>query len=159
MLSPTRKSLKANSAAAERERQRMAAFKRKSMLSRMPNVADAVYMSVDCTCRSFCADSLSRLFAPVAPPSPSSSVTAASRYRRAVPLDEVCVNVAKSSKISLSAIEAKEALAILTEICPAFVTLKRIEGRDWLTLNARTGEGMSLGQAKEELKRVLVDTL
>lgn len=44
MLSPTRKSLKANSAAAERERQRMAAFKRKSMLSRMPNVADAVYM-------------------------------------------------------------------------------------------------------------------
>jgi len=143
MLSPTRKSLKANSAAAERERQRMAEFKRKSMLSRMPNVADAVYM----------------LFAPAMPPSPGSMSTAASRYRRAVPLDEVCTNVAKSSKIALSAIEAKEAIALLTDICPDFVTLRKIEGRDWLMMNARTGEGMNLKECKDELKRILVDSL
>lgn len=46
LISPTRKSLKTNTPAAERERQRMAEFKRKSMLSRLPDIADAVYMFV-----------------------------------------------------------------------------------------------------------------
>lgn len=44
MISPTRKSLKSNSSAAERERQRMQDLKHKSMLSRLPEVADAVFM-------------------------------------------------------------------------------------------------------------------
>jgi hypothetical protein len=44
LVSPGQKSLKANSPAAERERLRMAEFKRKSMLSRLPDVADAISM-------------------------------------------------------------------------------------------------------------------
>jgi hypothetical protein len=46
LLSPGRKSLKSNNPAAQRERQRMQEFKRKSMLSRMPDVADAISMHV-----------------------------------------------------------------------------------------------------------------
>ena len=86
-------------------------------------------------------------------------MVAANRFRQAISIEEVCNNVAKSSKISLSVTEAKEAIALLTEICPSFVTLRKIERRDWLTLNSRAGEGMNLKECKDELKRVLLDSV
>lgn len=84
-------------------------------------------------------------------------MSAINRQRKAVALDEVCLNVAKSSKISLSEAEAKEAIGLLIEICPGFASLRKVEGRDWLMINSRSGNGMSLKECKDELKRILLE--
>lgn len=96
-----------------------------------------------------------RLFnsAPVnAPPSPSMSVpNPPTRKRRAVPLDEMAGLVAKSSRVFLSDAEARDALQLLSRVCPGFVAVKEIDKRPWLS---SVGE-MSLREAKEAIRLAL----
>lgn len=118
----------------------MAELKRKSMLSRLADVADAVTM----------------LFGQVAcPPSPSGSSSAV-RARRAIPLEEAGGLVAKSSKISLSSTEATGAIKLLCELCPDYCGIKRIDSRDWL---CASGKGMDLRACKEAIRSELIRTM
>ncbi|TIB32887.1 hypothetical protein E3P86_03059 [Wallemia ichthyophaga] len=111
-------------------------FQRRSRLSRLPAVAEAVYL----------------LFAPNVsnvPSSPSASLpTPTSRKRRARPLQEVATVIVKSSKVAMSAAEACDSLKMLCNLCPDFVFLKLVDRVEYLEMpTSLSGLSGSAGHA------------
>ncbi|KAK1923765.1 hypothetical protein DB88DRAFT_464997 [Papiliotrema laurentii] len=93
------------------------ALKRRSTLSRLEGIAEAVWMM-------FSAPS----------PGPNSLPTAPTGRRKIIPLDEVAELVVKSSKTPISTAEAITSLKMLTEMCPSFLILKTVAKKEWLEM-------------------------
>ncbi|GAA96796.1 uncharacterized protein L969DRAFT_83419 [Mixia osmundae IAM 14324] len=138
LASPTmRKSLQA---APSSSAMQSAALRRRSMLSRLADVADQIYMLFNAGGH--------------APASPSSSnPTPPTRRRRAIPFCEVAKVVSQSSKISVSTFEANDALQALCALCPTFVEQRKIDGQSWLVMVSPTNEiePMTLKEVKERI--------
>ncbi|OXG17342.1 hypothetical protein C366_03430 [Cryptococcus neoformans Tu401-1] len=92
-------------------------LKRRSTLSRLESVAEAVWMM-------FSAPS----------PGPSTLPTPPRGRRKAIPMLEVAEVIVKSSKTPISTAEAQTSLQMLTELCPFFLTNKTIGRQDWLEM-------------------------
>ncbi|CAK9780407.1 hypothetical protein CC85DRAFT_283529 [Cutaneotrichosporon oleaginosum] len=92
-------------------------LKRRATLSRLEGVAEGVWMMFS------------------APPPGSGSGTPRAR-RRALPFSEVAETVVQSSKTPISIAEAETSLQMLVDLCPFFVTSKRVGRHDWLELRA-----------------------
>lgn len=113
----------------------MSSFKRRSTLSRLPDVAEALYL----------------LFT-------SSSTPSSLPTRRRVPvlpLADVLSSIGKSAKVALSRAEAREALELLRELAPGFVEIRKVGNGEWATL--KTGEmAVGLKEVRERIRRELV---
>ncbi|WWC95384.1 hypothetical protein V866_002246 [Kwoniella sp. B9012] len=92
-------------------------LKRRSTLSRLEGIAEGVWMM-------FSAPS----------PGPSTLPSAPRGRRKAIPMTEVADVIVKSSKTPISTAEATSSLQLLTELCPFFLTIKRIGKQDWLEM-------------------------
>ncbi|TIB76765.1 hypothetical protein E3Q23_01700 [Wallemia mellicola] len=101
-------------------------FQRRSRLSRLPAVAEAVYL----------------LFAPnvsSVASSPSASLpTPTSRKRRARPLQEVASVIVKSSKVAMSAAEAVDSLKMLCNLCPDYLFMRVVDKVEYLEMPTST---------------------
>lgn len=97
------------------------ALRRRAILSRLPGIADAVWMLFSATGSS------------------GALLTSSSRKRRALERGEVIRAVVKSSKGPLSEAEATESLTMLCELCPFFLQSKVIGGENWLEMPASSG--------------------
>ncbi|KAL7415740.1 hypothetical protein BDY24DRAFT_413308 [Mrakia frigida] len=97
-------------------------LKRRSILSRLGGVAEAVFM----------------LF--TAPPStlitPASPSSSSSAKRRAIPLEEVANVVVKSSKVEISFAEAIQSLHLLISLCPFFLRSLNLNGEEYIEMPA-----------------------
>lgn len=100
----------------------MKGYKRRSILSRLSDVADAIYMLFTTNL------------------STSSPISNTRRYSPTISISEILNTITKSSKVSLSRVEAKEALDLLCEISPGFLELIQVGDREW----AKLGEGKML---------------
>ncbi|TIC66017.1 hypothetical protein E3Q02_02037 [Wallemia mellicola] len=116
-------------------------FQRRSRLSRLPAVAEAVYLWV-----SFLSNidipNKPRLFAPnvsSVASSPSASLpTPTSRKRRARPLQEVASVIVKSSKVAMSAAEAVDSLKMLCNLCPDYLFMRVVDKVEYLEMPTST---------------------
>ncbi|GHJ85973.1 hypothetical protein NliqN6_2375 [Naganishia liquefaciens] len=112
-------------------------LKRRSTLSRLEGVAEAVWMFF-----SLSPSNTASLA------SPGSSPRA---KRRAFPVSDVIDIVVKSSKTPISGPEAYDSLVLLTQLCPSFLILRTIARQEWLEMpsaahqiNASPGAKISL---------------
>ncbi|KAL7424881.1 hypothetical protein Q5752_000567 [Cryptotrichosporon argae] len=103
--------IKGLSAAAQQEE-----LKRRSTLSRLEGVAEAVWM----------------LFS--APASSAGSLTSPRVRRKAMLMTDVADMVVKSSKTPISSAEAQTSLLLLTQLCPFFLVSKSVGRQDWLEM-------------------------
>ncbi|OCF37113.1 hypothetical protein I316_01018 [Kwoniella heveanensis BCC8398] len=92
-------------------------LKRRSTLSRLESIAEGVWMM-------FSAPS----------PGPSTLPTAPRGRRKAIPMSEVADVIVKSSKTPISTAEAQDSLTLLTQLCPFFLTTKKIGKQEWLEM-------------------------
>lgn len=115
----------------------MSNFKRRSTLSRLNDVASNLYL----------------LFT-----SSPALLTEARRGNRlpVLPLADVLTSMAKSAKVVLSAAEARGALELLKEICPDFVDVQNMGGKEWVRLCA--GE-VGLSDVRQRVKEELQKTM
>ncbi|KAJ9107425.1 hypothetical protein QFC21_000876 [Naganishia friedmannii] len=97
-------------------------LKRRSTLSRLEGVAEAVWMFFSLSPSNTASMS-----------SPGSSPRA---KRRAFPVSEVVDVVVKSSKTPISGPEAYDSLILLTKLCPSFLVLRTIAKQEWLEMPA-----------------------
>lgn len=112
----------------------MTSFKRRSMLSRLNDVASNLYL----------------LF------TTSPMLTAARTNRLPVlPMSEVLASVAKSSKVALSAREARLALDLLQDICPGFLEVQNVAGKEWVRLHTGASGGVGLADVRHKVKAEL----
>lgn len=110
----------------------MASFKRRSTLSRLDSIAEGLYM----------------LFLGS---SSSSSSSGPGKRSAMLPLPDVLASIAKSSAVALSRAEANEALELLRELAPGFVSTTTVGGRQWACLE----DGAQLKRVREAVKREL----
>jgi len=59
--------------------------------------------------------------------------------------------IAQSSRVSLSAIEAREAILMLIDLCPRFVELRTAQGQTWV----HAGASVNLREAKDIIRAEL----
>ncbi|KAH8920586.1 hypothetical protein BT69DRAFT_1352290 [Atractiella rhizophila] len=111
----------------ERKKKEKELLKRRSLLSRLSDVADGVSMLFN---NAHLASSVTR--SPKSPSTPSSG-----SKKKAIPLDEVAGAISKSAKISLSKAESLEAVQLLAEISPSFVQIRIIDKREWVSVSVR----------------------
>ncbi|KAL8293612.1 hypothetical protein RQP46_000313 [Phenoliferia psychrophenolica] len=98
-------------------------YERKSILSRLGNVADGVWMIFE-----------------------------VGRVRSKL-LSEVATSIAKSSKVALSLGEAQTSLRLLCELCPDFTYITRVDREDWLQMKGAMGLKDVKARVQRELGR------
>ncbi|CAO1633409.1 unnamed protein product [Sympodiomycopsis kandeliae] len=111
----------------------MTNVKRRATLSRLPELASALYMLYTNSTTSNTPRDHSRL--PV------------------LPLSQVISAVSKSSRVSLSPLEARNALDLLNEMIPGFIEVKTIGASEWASINLYAGNN-DAGALVEMRKRV-----
>ncbi|KAF8293630.1 hypothetical protein DL93DRAFT_2091901, partial [Clavulina sp. PMI_390] len=109
--------------------------KRRLLLGRLPDVAQAVWM----------------LFT-TSPQSPSSNPTPPTRRRRAIPIEEVVQVIVKSARSPINSVEATDSLRMLTELCPDFIKSLLIDGSEWLQMASSTGPTPPSPSAKRDVE-------
>lgn len=112
-----------NATAAERRMQDAALLKKRSMLSRLPAIADVVWMLFDVG------------------------------QKNSLRLPEVASAVAKSAAGGSSEGEAGEALRMLAQLCPGFVQVKVVSQQEWVGWVKGMGLAEVKRVAREELAR------
>lgn len=120
----------------------MTNVKRRATLSRLPELASALYMLY--TASSSSTSTTSGHHGDTSAPS--------STRLPVLPLPTVIATLSKSSRVSLSPHEARMALDLLNELVPGTVELRPIGGTEWASLNLSAG-GASGGGALAEVRR------
>ena len=92
-------------------------LKRRSTLSRLEGIAEAIWMM-------FSSPS----------PGPNTLPTPPRGRRKAIPLSEVGDVIVKSSKTPISLAEAQDSIKMLAELCPFFLNLKVVAKQEWMEM-------------------------
>ncbi|KAE8237031.1 hypothetical protein A4X13_0g8942 [Tilletia indica] len=138
----------------------MDVLKRKSLISRLPEIADSLYML-------FTQAAVAQGMAPTPRSSSSKSTTASGEVAESsstipamtatprvpvLPLSEVLTSLTRSSRTILSRVELREALDLLIEFVPGFLEIRKVGqgGAEWATLVfGRGGAGAGVAQGAE----------
>ncbi|KAE8228907.1 hypothetical protein CF326_g6140 [Tilletia indica] len=138
----------------------MDVLKRKSLISRLPEIADSLYML-------FTQAAVAQGMAPTPRSSSSKSTTASREVAESsstipamtatprvpvLPLSEVLTSLTRSSRTILSRVELREALDLLIEFVPGFLEIRKVGqgGAEWATLvfgrgSTGVGAGVAMG--------------
>ncbi|PWN89617.1 hypothetical protein FA10DRAFT_268143 [Acaromyces ingoldii] len=106
-------------------------FKRRSMLSRLCDISESLYM----------------LFTKSRQP----PTGGAQRRLPTLPMEQVIKAIMSSSKVSLSETEATKALDLLDEVAPGFVTVATVGRGKWVRLGSRLADQDGNEEGKEEV--------
>lgn len=125
---------------------RFADLRKKSMLSRLPEVIEGIYMI-------FVPD-----FSSVGPS--SSLPNRPTKKKPAMMIDDLAQLITKSSRISLSTGEATGLIKLLIELCPDFLILKSVAGDDWVMVPSETNliNRQIITNVKEVVRKTLLST-
>ncbi|KAE8265422.1 hypothetical protein A4X09_0g6649 [Tilletia walkeri] len=136
----------------------MDVLKRKSLISRLPEIADSLYML-------FTQAAVAQGMAPTPRSSSSKSTTTSGEVAESsssipamtatprvpvLPLSEVLTSLTRSSRTILSRVELREALDLLIEFVPGFLEIRKVGqgGAEWATLvfgRGGAGAGVATG--------------
>ena len=113
-----------------------ATLKERATLSRLAEMAEAVYML-----------------------SSSSAVPAArtahGRQTRMLAMHDVLSNLEKSSKIALSRAESRDAVSMLVKIAPEWLATTQVGGREWLRVCSDPAAGITLRSVREKIRAAM----
>lgn len=139
-----RRSLASHSSSSSQSQSGMMTnVKRRATLSRLPELASALYMLYTNSASSSSTTSTK-----------TSSTSDASRLP-ILPLSQVISTLSKSSRVSLSPHEARNALDLLNELVPGMVELRPIGGTDWASLNMNIGQSGGLAEVRRRVREEL----
>ncbi|CED84131.1 hypothetical protein [Phaffia rhodozyma] len=124
----------------------MEGLKRRSMLSRLGNVAEAAFML-------FTSSSVTSLSSSFGQPS-SSALGGGGQRRKAMPIEDVARVLVKSSKVEVSFAEALQSLHLLLQLCPFFLTSCQLNGEEYVEMPSSSS---GLKEVKDKIKRELED--
>lgn len=118
----------------------MASFKRRATLSRLNDVATSLHMLFVTS---------SETASPLSPGNGSGPL----RRSPILPLSTVLTSLSKSSRVTLSTAEARGCIDLLAQVCPGFLDVRTVGGREWVKMG-ESGE-VGLGEVRRRVKAEL----
>jgi hypothetical protein len=70
-----------------------------------------------------------------------------------LPLSTVLTSLSKSSRVTLSTAEARGCIDLLAQVCPGFLDVRTVGGREWVKMG-ESGE-VGLGEVRRRVKAEL----
>lgn len=118
----------------------MASFKRRATLSRLNDVATSLHMLFVTS---------SETASPLSPGNGNGPM----RRSPILPLSTVLTSLSKSSRVTLSTAEARGCIDLLAQVCPGFLDVRTVGGREWVKMG-ESGE-VGLGEVRRRVKAEL----